>query len=80
YLPNLFPLPITVLSCVRNHVQLSISSLSTTPNAMGKMLLFPSLPVAANICCPVLSLMKQPSKPMNGLHPFRKPSLHAKRQ
>jgi len=40
-----------------------VSSLSTTTKAMGYMLLFPSLHVAARICWPVDSLMKHPSTP-----------------
>jgi hypothetical protein len=52
------------LSWVRNHSQLAVPSLSTTPNAMGKIFMFPSIPVAAaSICCAIFNLMKHPYTP-----------------
>ena len=64
YFPN-FPSspPRAYLSWVRNQHQLAVSSLSTSPKAIGKMLLLASLPVAARICCPVVSFTKHPSRP-----------------
>jgi hypothetical protein len=55
--------PIADFSWVRNQHQLDLSSLSTRPKAIEKMLLLPSLLVAARICCPVVSLRKHPSNP-----------------
>ena len=62
-------LPISSTNVCKNHTQESLFSCSTTPNATGNILSFPSLAVADNICLPNLPFKWQPSNPTNGLHP-----------
>lgn len=57
------PDPIAHFNISKNHVQLYVSSFPTTANAIGNMLLFPSLAEAANTYAPFVSFTKQPSIP-----------------
>ena len=69
--------PMSSENCCKNHTHESLFSYSTTANVTGKMLSFVSLVVAASICPPNLPFRWQPSKPMIGLQPPKKPTFCA---
>ena len=74
---NSFGLPISFANVYKNHTQESLFSYSTTCNATRKILSFPSLAIADNICPPNLPFNWQPSNPTSDLHPLKNPTFYA---
>ena len=74
---SLSGLPISSANVCKNHTQESLFSCLTTPNAIWKILSFPSFVVADNICLPNLPFKWQPSNPTSGLYPSKNPTFYA---
>ena len=64
-----FGLLISSANVCKNHTLESLFFCSTTANAIGKILSFPSFIVTDNICPPNLPFKWQPYNPTSGLHP-----------